>query len=108
MSTKPPSAEEIRELGRAGNFELTPEEVDALTLMISRWVPTLERVDAAGAPAYLENSNPRNTPLYQRHGFVARKNIAPHGCPPMVAMWRNGSLPPPSAGSAGRSEAKEA
>src|SRR5215472_7418167 len=45
MATKPPSAEEIRELGRAGNFELTPAEVDALTQMIGRWVSTLERVD---------------------------------------------------------------
>jgi ribosomal protein S18 acetylase RimI-like enzyme len=49
---------------------------------------TLERIDAAGAPAYLENSNPRNTPLYERHGFVAGKNIAPKGAPPMMAMWR--------------------
>jgi GNAT superfamily N-acetyltransferase len=49
---------------------------------------TLERADAAGMPAYLENSNPRNTPLYQRHGFVAQRNIAPEGCPPMMAMWR--------------------
>ena len=51
MSTKAPSAEEIRELGRAGNFELTPGEVEALTLMISRWIPTLERVDALKADA---------------------------------------------------------
>ncbi len=50
---------------------------------------TLRRIDAAGTPAYLENSNPRNSPLYQRHGFVARRNIAPEGCPPMLAMWRN-------------------
>ncbi len=49
---------------------------------------TLERADAAGMPAYLENSNPRNTPLYERHGFVAQKNIAPKGCPPLLAMWR--------------------
>ncbi len=48
----------------------------------------LERADAAGMPAYLENSNPRNTPLYERHGFVAQKNIAPKGCPPLLAMWR--------------------
>jgi ribosomal protein S18 acetylase RimI-like enzyme len=52
---------------------------------------TLKRVDATGMPAYLENSNPRNTPLYERHGFVTRRNIAPKGCPPMLAMWRKTS-----------------
>jgi ribosomal protein S18 acetylase RimI-like enzyme len=50
---------------------------------------TLKRVDAAGAPAYLENSNPKNTGLYERGGFVARKNIAPAGAPPLIAMWRS-------------------
>ena len=30
---------------------------------------TLERVDAEGAPAYLESSNPINTPRYERLGF---------------------------------------
>ncbi len=49
---------------------------------------TLARVDMAGVPAYLENSNPKNTPLYQRHGFVARGNIAPPAAPPLIAMWR--------------------
>ena len=51
----------------------------------------LKRIDALGASAYLENSNPKNTRLYERHGFVARKNIAPAGAPPLVAMWRNAS-----------------
>ncbi len=49
---------------------------------------TLAGIDAAGAAAYLENSNPRNARLYERAGFVARRNIAPAGAPPMVAMWR--------------------
>jgi len=49
---------------------------------------TLQRVDARGAPAYLENSNPKNTPLYERHGFVRQRNIAPRTAPPLVAMWR--------------------
>lgn len=49
---------------------------------------TLKRIDAAGTPAYLENSNPKNARLYERCGFVARKNIAPPGAPPLVAMWR--------------------
>ena len=49
---------------------------------------TLQRVDARGAAAYLENSNPKNTPLYERHGFVRQKNIAPRDAPPLIAMWR--------------------
>jgi hypothetical protein len=50
---------------------------------------TLKRVDAAGAAGYLENSNPKNTRLYERCGFVARKNISPPGAPPLIAMWRS-------------------
>ena len=50
---------------------------------------TLARADQRGWAAYLENSNPRNTPLYERHGFVGRKNIAPSGSPPVLAMWRD-------------------
>jgi GNAT superfamily N-acetyltransferase len=48
----------------------------------------LKRVDAAHQPAYLENSNPRNSRLYGRCGFVARKRISPPGAPPLIAMWR--------------------
>ncbi len=29
----------------------------------------LHRCDGQGLPAYLESSNPRNVPLYERHGF---------------------------------------
>ena len=50
---------------------------------------TVKRADAMGVPAYLENSNPRNTKLYERAGFVARKNISPPGAPPLVGMWRD-------------------
>jgi ribosomal protein S18 acetylase RimI-like enzyme len=49
---------------------------------------SLRRIDEAHAPAYLENSNPKNARLYERHGFVARGNIAPQGAPPLIAMWR--------------------
>jgi GNAT superfamily N-acetyltransferase len=49
---------------------------------------TLQRVDSSRLPAYLENSNPKNTRLYQRCGFAAQKNIAPKAAPPLVAMWR--------------------
>jgi len=48
----------------------------------------LKRIDEVGAPAYLENSNPKNARLYERHGFIARKNIAPPGAPSLIAMWR--------------------
>ena len=49
---------------------------------------TVKRADEMGVPAYLENSNPKNTRLYERAGFVAGKNIAPPGAPPLIAMWR--------------------
>ena len=49
---------------------------------------TVKRADEAGVPAYLENSNPKNTRLYERAGFVAGKNIAPKGAPPLLSMWR--------------------
>ncbi len=48
----------------------------------------LRQIDARGAAAYLENSNPKNAGLYERSGFLARRNIAPPGAPPMIAMWR--------------------
>ncbi len=50
----------------------------------------LRRIDEFGTPAYLENSNPKNARLYERHGFAARRNIAPPGAPPLIAMWRSG------------------
>jgi len=50
----------------------------------------LKRIDETGVPAYLENSNPKNSGLYERFGFMARRNIAPAGAPPLMAMWRPG------------------
>jgi ribosomal protein S18 acetylase RimI-like enzyme len=53
---------------------------------------TLARVDKAGAPAYLENSNPKNLPLYQRLGFRVIKEVrARPEAPPLFAMWRPAS-----------------
>jgi ribosomal protein S18 acetylase RimI-like enzyme len=49
---------------------------------------TLKRIEETGMPAYLENSNLRNTRLYERAGFVAKKNIFPEGAPPLIPMWR--------------------
>jgi ribosomal protein S18 acetylase RimI-like enzyme len=50
---------------------------------------TLAPIDAAGHAAYVESSNPKNATFYERAGFVARKNIAPAGAPPLIAMWRD-------------------
>ena len=52
---------------------------------------TLKRIDETGMPAYLENSNLRNTRLYERAGFVAQKNISPKGAPPI--QFRCGEAP---------------
>lgn len=49
---------------------------------------TLKHIDETGMPAYLENSNVRNTRLYERSGFVAQNNISPEGAPPLIPMWR--------------------
>lgn len=50
----------------------------------------LERADAERIPAYLESSNPRNIPLYERHGFrVTARLTLPSSAPPMSAMWRD-------------------
>jgi len=50
---------------------------------------TLSKVDVEGMPAYLENSNPKNTPLYERHGFKTIQEIKfePDG-PSLWPMWR--------------------
>jgi ribosomal protein S18 acetylase RimI-like enzyme len=49
----------------------------------------LERVDAAGMPAYLESSKEANVPFYRRFGFEVTQKIVPaKGCPPLWLMWR--------------------
>lgn len=48
----------------------------------------LARSDAAGLPAYLESTNPRNRLLYERHGFEAIGEIRIGSCPPIVPMRR--------------------
>jgi ribosomal protein S18 acetylase RimI-like enzyme len=53
---------------------------------------TIKYADENHWACYLENSNPRNTRLYERLGFRTRKNIAPAGAPPMMAMWRPARL----------------
>ena len=39
-------------------------------------------------PAYLESTNPRNIPLYRRHGFEVLGTIQVGSCPPMSPMLR--------------------
>ncbi len=46
--------------------------------------------DAEGAPAYLESSNPKNVPLYERHGFAVIGHIQPADFPGLIPMLRPG------------------
>jgi ribosomal protein S18 acetylase RimI-like enzyme len=49
----------------------------------------LDRCDADGVPAYLENSNPKNESYYLRFGFEVMGEIKlPDGGPSMWPMWR--------------------
>jgi GNAT superfamily N-acetyltransferase len=48
----------------------------------------LEQVDRTGAAAYLESSNPRNVPLYERHGFEALGSIQAGSSPTVIPMLR--------------------
>lgn len=59
--------------------------------------PVLATCDAGGIPAYLESSNPRNIPFYERHGFVRRPLFGlPQGCPVITPMWRDPRPPTPT------------
>jgi GNAT superfamily N-acetyltransferase len=49
----------------------------------------LTRVDANGLPAYLESSNERNLPLYERNGFLVIGELRALGRGPAIwRMWR--------------------
>lgn len=48
----------------------------------------LTRCDREGLPAYLESSNERNIPLYQRYGFEVLGVIRAGSCPPITPMIR--------------------
>jgi GNAT superfamily N-acetyltransferase len=53
---------------------------------------TLERIDAEGSPAFLESSNPVNTPRYERLGFaVCGEFDLPEDGPSVTQMWRDPS-----------------
>lgn len=48
----------------------------------------LAQIDAAGAMAYLEASDPKNVPFYERHGFEAMGVIEVEDIPPLTPMIR--------------------
>ena len=48
----------------------------------------LERCDRQGLPAYLESSNIRNVPFYERHGFVVQREIELGDDCVVRPMWR--------------------
>ena len=51
--------------------------------------PMIARIDREGIGAYLESSNERNLPLYQRFGFELRDVFdLPKGGPRIWGMWR--------------------
>jgi ribosomal protein S18 acetylase RimI-like enzyme len=52
--------------------------------------PILERADAEGAPCYLESSNEKNVPLYERNGFRVTEVVdLPDDGPAIWLMWRD-------------------
>lgn len=50
----------------------------------------LAQIDADGATAYLEASDPKNVPFYERHGFEALGVIRVRDIPPLTPMIRPG------------------
>jgi ribosomal protein S18 acetylase RimI-like enzyme len=52
--------------------------------------PMVERLDREGIGAYLESSNERNNPLYERFGFVVREEVDLSKSGPRAwTMWRD-------------------
>ena len=67
-----------------------PSHARGLGLGSSMLEATLKHVDAEAMPAYLDNSNPKNTRLYERHGFrVVSEYRARKDAPPFWGMWRD-------------------
>jgi hypothetical protein len=50
--------------------------------------PALDRCDASGLPAYLESTNTKNLPFYERLGFRAVGCLDVGDCPPIIPMLR--------------------
>lgn len=51
----------------------------------------LARCDRDGLPAYLESTNPRNIPFYERFGFRPVGEIQAGNGPKLTPMWRPGN-----------------
>jgi ribosomal protein S18 acetylase RimI-like enzyme len=49
---------------------------------------TLASCDKDQVPAYLESTNPKNIPFYERHGFELLGTIQAGASPPMFPMLR--------------------
>lgn len=49
---------------------------------------SLQRCDHDHVAAYLESTNPRNIPLYERHGFEVLGTIQVGSSPPLIPMLR--------------------
>jgi GNAT superfamily N-acetyltransferase len=61
-------------------------------LGMSLLAANLTQIDAEAMPAYLESSNPVNTPRYERHGFAPRADFStPEGRHTVTTMWREPS-----------------
>lgn len=54
----------------------------------------LARTDAEGTPVYLESSNSRNLPFYERHGFTVTEQLDLAAGPPQWLLWRDRSATP--------------
>ena len=50
--------------------------------------PCLEIVDQEHLPAYLDSTNPRNVPFYERHGFKVTGQWQAGDSPPIISMLR--------------------
>ena len=55
----------------------------------SLMLPTLERCDQQGLPAYLEATSPRNAALYTRLGFEQLSELTLGSSPPVILMKRS-------------------
>jgi ribosomal protein S18 acetylase RimI-like enzyme len=51
--------------------------------------PCLGVVDQDHLPAYLDSTNPRNIPFYERHGFTVINESRSGSSPPMIGMLRD-------------------